>query len=281
MENIMNLNDKNFVIHTARFSHGTATPVSIPSAVPENKQEKEKFWVSALISKLPEFEGQNIEIISNPDDSLGGHDAILFVNEGEIGIQVTELTSELKRNYEHVRQKYLRGVFSLLESHSIKNEKNILISVFFSTLDINIFKKFRPSLLTKIIVENINNITKTMIIKFDYGTILFEMVGENKFFVPSIRNIGIDINIDQIPLSYEAYKNAIDYLEEKKRKSKSPWLLIWSLDFWILRENYDNQVLDYLKEAFSSSKFQKVYFIESLGAEGLFNANLTLHCIKE
>lgn len=277
----MNLNDKNFVIHTARFSHGTATPVSIPSAVPENKQEKEKFWVSALISKLPEFEGQNIEIISNPDDSLGGHDAILFVNEGEIGIQVTELTSELKRNYEHVRQKYLRGVFSLLESHSIKNEKNILISVFFSTLDINIFKKFRPSLLTKIIVENINNITKTMIIKFDYGTILFEMVGENKFFVPSIRNIGIDINIDQIPLSYEAYKNAIDYLEEKKRKSKSPWLLIWSLDFWILRENYDNQVLDYLKEAFSSSKFQKVYFIESLGAEGLFNANLTLHCIKE
>jgi len=44
----MDTEDKNWAILRARFSHGTAQQVSIPSVVPVDKQAKEKFWVEAL-----------------------------------------------------------------------------------------------------------------------------------------------------------------------------------------------------------------------------------------
>jgi hypothetical protein len=276
----MDTEDKNWAILRARFSHGTAQQVSIPSVVPVDKQAKEKFWVEALVSQLSEYQGHSISIEANLDDSSGGHDVILRVDENEIGIQVTELTSELTRRREHIRQKYLYELFNIIKNRSISTNQKIMVSVFFADIDSEKLLIAKPDQLAEIIVTKINDENRMIAAPFEHGSIVIQPLTEGTFYVPSLGNIGIDINIDQLPISFETISRAIDYLSEKKKKSKSPWLLIWSLDFWIIKADYGSQILSYLQTAFSTSNFEKVFFIESLGGEGLFEANLSLHPIK-
>lgn len=76
-------------------THGTAEVVMVPTALPKRKAEQEVFWVSALIEKLG-LVGDVRDVLTNPDDSHGGHDVVIHLREGGIiGVQVTELTYEL------------------------------------------------------------------------------------------------------------------------------------------------------------------------------------------
>lgn len=277
----MDSKDNNWAILTTRFTHGTAQPISIPSAVPYDKRDKEMFWVKSLVSQLAEYQGHSINIETNPDDSSGGHDVILKIDENTIGIQVTELTSELKRRREHIRQKYLTELFNLIGEKSISAIKKIIISVLFADIDSDELSIAKPSQLAEIIIANLKNGPDFKASQFEYGTVLIQPITDETFYVPSRGNIGIDINIDQLSISFDSYRRAIDYLAKKKQNSKSPWLLIWSLDFWIIKADYGPQIVEYIKTAFSTSKFEKVFFVESLGGEGMFEANFTIHRIKE
>ena len=61
-----------------------------------NSYEREVFWVNELVSAIDEFDPNNTKVLSNTDDSNGGHDALICLGDGTIvGVQVTELTYDL------------------------------------------------------------------------------------------------------------------------------------------------------------------------------------------
>jgi len=94
-------------------------------------------------------------------------------------------------------------------------------------------------------------------------------------------NLGIDINIDQIPLSRNDFIKAVEQLARKKSNSRSPWLVIWSVDYWKVKHLLGDHFLELFRESFQNSKFSKIYFLETLNDESVFQASFTLHRIKE
>lgn len=105
-------------------------------------------------------------------------------------------------------------------------------------------------------------------------------VPEGDLYTPRFGNIGFDVNFDQVPFTLETYKRIVDYLAKKKSRSRSPFLLIWSLDFWRDKHTIGGRVIEYIKRAFASSHFDRVYFVESLDGGPAFKANLTVNQIK-
>ena len=96
---------KEWVSISLRPTHGTARKISRPSVIPPDKADKEVFWVKILVDCLPEFSSGVEGVVSNPDDSHGQHDVLINLREGkDIGVQVTELTSELRRRREAMRK---------------------------------------------------------------------------------------------------------------------------------------------------------------------------------
>lgn len=116
---------------------------------------------------------------------------------------------------------------------------------------------------------------------FDFGTVWITPIEpETQFYVPFRDNIGIDLDFDWLPESEKRYFAAIDEIIEKKSNSRSPWLLVWSLQFFIDKHLFGDRVIEHMKAQFAQTQFNRVYFIESIDGEGMFQANLCLHRIK-
>ena len=54
----------------------------------------------------------------------------------------------------------------------------------------------------------------------------------------------------------------------------------WSANFWRDKHWLGNEVLQHMRASFNSSPFQRVYFVETMDGQGMFEANLTINEIK-
>jgi hypothetical protein len=264
-----------------RPTHGTARLINHPSVLAQDKREKEVFWVRALVAKLPEFSCIATKIRPNEDDSHGNHDVIIEMQKDcSIGVQVTELTFELRRKREAIRASYLKKVIDLLVKENVTSEERVLVKLLFNSPDPEELNLEKPERIVQVI-ENEDSINEQRSIESGRHHILFEKIGENDFYVPNVNNIGVDVDFDQVPRSLGTYKKATKYLFEKKSRSISPWLLVWSLDFWRDKHTFGKSVLENMRTVFANAGFDKIYFLESLDGNGLFEANIGLHIIKE
>lgn len=115
---------------------GTGMPVNIPSIIPNDKREKEVFWVKELICRLPTFSNSKFQINSNLDDSLGNHDVLIEIEKEEnIGVQVTELTSELQKKRSNLSTHHLNKIIDELRQANISAQEKIAIGIIFSRID--------------------------------------------------------------------------------------------------------------------------------------------------
>lgn len=83
-----------------------------------------------------------------------------------------------------------------------------------------------------------------------------------------------------IPRDIPNYNKCIDIIADKKEKSHSEWLVIFSLNFWRDRHWLGEEVLSHMVDTFKDSLFSKVYFIESMDGEGFFQTNFKVFKIK-
>ena len=116
---------------SGHITHGTATPVAIPSVIPEKKQDKEVFWATTLASRLPEMKAFNPSVAPCVDDSNGNHDVIVSLNNGDaIGIQVTELTYELERARQAQAGKFAAEVIECFAKRGLSSARRLLVHCF-------------------------------------------------------------------------------------------------------------------------------------------------------
>ena len=264
-----------------RPTHGTARLINLSSVLPQEKKEKEVFWVRALMAKLPAQPGVSTKIRPNEDDSHGNHDVIIEMQDDcVIGVQVTELTSELRRKREAIRASYLKEIINFLVMKNVTSEEKVMVKLSFNSPDPEELNIEKPECIVQLIENEVSLCSRRYI---DCGrySISLERVGENDIYVPNTNNIGIDVDFDQVPRSLETYRKAIEYLVEKKSNSISPWLLVWSLEFWKDKHTFGESVLEYMRSMFGNAGFDKIYFLESLDGAGYFEANLKLHIIRE
>jgi hypothetical protein len=265
------------------FSHGTAELVSIHSVVPADSRGAEKFWALKLVENLEEFKHKTVKVLSNPDDSHGKHDIILEIpGVASIGVQVTELTYELVRNLANQRTELLGRIQRQFRDAQVTSDTRVLIKYFVSRTAATKpnSKQLKRSIAPiQIALREFNGRVRRL--DFAFGTVWITPIeSEAQFYVPNQENIGIDLDFDWLSESEERYFDAIDEIIEKKRNSKSPWLLVWSLQFFIDKHLFGNRIIEYMKARFAQTQFNRVYFIESLDGEGMFQANLCLHQIK-
>jgi len=276
----MNTDKRNTSSISARFTHGTAKKVLFQSVIPSDKAEKEVFWTTELMNKLK----NNYEIkriVSNDDDSHGNHDVLIIKNdESIIGVQVTELTYELERARKNIKETYIKKLLELVKVRDIKSQDKIIFNISFPYSETR-----KPALeKPKMIVDTIDGLIKEGIkekaYQFDFGTIFCQKITKGEIYIRNINNIGVDVNFDDLPRSLELYLDCIDAIISKKSKSLSSWLVIWSKEFWRDRQWLEKEVIDYLKSQFRESKFEKVFFIESMDRKEFFHPNLKLDEIK-
>ena len=262
---------------------GTAKPVHFPSVIPEEKSKKEVFWVSQLFKLIPEYSSHKIEIISNADDSDGNHDVIAkLINNENIGIQVTELTSELQKSRTALSKHHTRNIIKALVKVNAKSASTIAVSLSIKDIERKKPKFPKPNEIAEIIKEksSIGFSEKTVVENKDYFNLIYQPLKSGKLLIPSHKNIGVSVNYDALPRTLEMYENSVDYLVKKKSNSKSPWLVIWSSSLWQDSHWLGDELLVYMRRSFSDSQFKSVYFVESMDGEGFFQANLHWHQIK-
>jgi hypothetical protein len=279
----MKSNNKNGWLSISGPSHGTADVAVIASVIPGNMQDREVFWVNNLLSHLDEFRDAKLDVYANPDDSHGKHDVIIEIPGGRtIGVQVTELTYKLIRNLSSQRQRLVERIYESFQEKDVTCETKALIKFFIKLSDSG--EPNSKKLLT--CIEDIKYALlhldgKVRILQFDFGRVFILPVAvESEFYVLSLGNIGIDLDFDLLPQSNKRYYAAVDELIRKKRNSISPWLLIWSLEFWIDKHMIGDNVIRYMKNQFATTQFEQVYFVESHDGDRVFQANFALHRIK-
>lgn len=265
---------------SVRPTHGTARVVARASVLPPEKSDKEVFWVRILVDALQELSGHVSDVRSNKDDSHGQDDVIIEMSDGvSIGVQVTELTSELRRKREAIRVSYIDKILTLLRKEGVRSKERVLAKLLFAASDPETFQIHKPERVVQLIRdEEVVHSPRTV----DVGPyrVLLQRVGQSQFYVPNVNNIGIDVDFDAVPSSLATYRKAVDYLAEKKSNSMSAWLLIWSASFWQDKDWLGDELIAYMKATFANSCFDNVYFAESIDGEGLFTANLEVHNIK-
>ena len=258
-------------------THGTARQVTISSIIPKIKEDKEVFWVEKLLNKIQK---KYKEAYSNPDDSDGNHDVIIDFDKNILGVQVTELTYELERARMDIKRKYIEKIKKEVLANKIVSKNKILVNIFFSAIDIKKPTLVRAEEVAKTVMTEVKKFTSDKSVKTPFGKILIQQIKSGQLYTSCAGNIGFDVNFDQVPRSLPFYKETINSIVEKKSKSKSEWLLIWSLDFWRDKDWLEDEVIDHMKKSFVDTSFKKVYFAESLNGEGLFQANLKIVEIK-
>jgi len=260
---------------------GTAKPVALPTVVPKETRECELFWVDALVRNDSDIQSLDPEIESCADDSHGKSDVILRSQEGdEIGIQVTELTYELRREREFQRTQFLRKNLEHFVCEKVSAQKKLMVKCFLPYVSTRKYHAPKPEDVLDATIAFIEGSDEEDLVEVPSARIYFKWVDDGELFVPSVGNIGIDCNLDALPRSLEIYHDAILNLCNKKEKSKSPWLLIWSTTFWKDKHWIGDEVLDQMRSALDPLDFERVYFLETLDMPGAFQKNLTVHMIK-
>lgn len=262
-------------------THGTATLVQQPSVIPADKRDCEVFWVSNLLPSLKEMQPLKPNVESCPDDSHGNHDVIISLNDGnEIGIQVTELTYELERARKSQRDRFLADVSECYRIRKLSPNRKLLVNCFLPFVTHKQYKVPNPMDVVDATANFISQSIEHDIVDVGPSRVTLQWVEEGEFYVPSVDKIGIDCNLDALPRTLDMYSDAVSSIYEKKSDSKSPWLLIWSQTFCRDKHWLGDNVLQHMRETFKPSHFTRVFFIESLDGLGLFEANLSIHEIK-
>lgn len=282
----MNSDEKKiFSSISCRLLYGTAQMFFDRSAIPKDKKEKEAFLVNTLVKQLPTMSSKVRDVVTNADDSNGQHDVLIIMHDGNhIGVQVTELTSEIRRNCEHKRRLYIRRILSLIQKENINFGERVLASLLFMTSESdckNLTKKKSLKHIAEAIRDAKVGDSPSLVNLGNCQLLLFLMpIEKSHFYVPNVNDIGVDINFNVVTRSISDYKQAIDCILDKKANSLSPWLLIWSTDFWLDKNWLGNDILEHMKRIFVESDFTNVYFVETLESNELFDANLVVHTIK-
>lgn len=262
---------------------GTAKPVYFPSVIPDEKSAKEVFWVSQLFKLLPEYNGLEIHIQSNEDDSDGNHDVVAdFPGEETIGIQVTELTSELRKSRTALSNHHTNNIIKALHEVNAHSASKVAVSVSVKGIERKKPKFPTPTEIAEAInAKSIEGFAEEIEVanKGNY-TLAFQPLKAGELAIANINNIGVSINYDALPRTLEMYENSVDYLVKKKSNSKSPWLVIWSSSFWQDGHWLGTPLLEYMRQSFNNSQFENVYLIESMDGEDFFQANVHWHKIK-
>lgn len=257
----------------AKVIGGTAKPVYFPSVIPAEKSAKEAFWVSQLFKLLPEYDGLEIHIQSNEDDSEGNHDVIArFPSEETLGIQVTELTSELRKSRAAVSNYHTNNIIKALQIVDAHSVSIVAVSISVKGIERKKPKFPTPAEIAEAIKEkSIQGFAEEieLVNKGSY-TLVFQPLKTGTLAIPNYGNIGVSVNYDALPRTLDMYENSIDYLVKKKSNSKSPCLVIWSSSFWQDGHWLGTTLLEYMRKSFISSRFERVYFIESMDGEGFF-----------
>lgn len=265
-----------------RFTHGTATPVAFTAVVPSDKSAKEVFWVQEVVRRLPDFSKADVQVIPNVDDSSGNHDVLIrSTGQSEIGVQVTELTYELARARSAKRNEYLEKVITELQRNNVSCSTRIVVTLFFASTDPKKLDLLPVKDVATLIASEASGLTADKIIDRPFGRVVFSPVGSGDFYIPNHGNIGVDVSFDQLPVSADTFITAIDYLVEKKKGSKSPWLVIWSVAFARHKHFLGDEVVAYMRDAFRTTPFARVLFVESMDvSEEMFMANLCIYPVK-
>ena len=276
----MNSDKKKDFVVSGRFTSGTAKQVVIQSIIPNVKAEKELFWAKLLLDQLADYYDYS-EIKSNPDDSHGNHDVIVTLKDNSIiGIQVTELTYELKRSRNHIRDTFLKSILKEIINRDLKTDKKVLFSITFPFVESKKPLIEKPQKIVDIIEQILSKPQENKLHEYNFGNIYCSSVLVGDFYIPSINNIGVDVNIDKFPSNLDKYVACIEAIETKKRNSLSDWLLIWSVEFWHDKHWIEKEILQTMKSQFINSSFKKVFFIEALDGDKLLQANLKVNEIK-
>jgi hypothetical protein len=266
---------------SARITHGTATPVEIPFIIPEKKQDKEVFWTNTLVSRLPELQAFNPSVAPCADDSHGNHDVIVSLNNGDtIGVQVTELTYELERARRAQAERFVAEAIACFTKRGLSSERRMLVHCFVPFISANRYVVPKIDLLADATETFIRGSQEHSVITVENTKVLFEWISEGELYVPSVAGIGIACDLDSLPRTLEMYCDAISCLRDKKAGSNSPWLLMWSTSFLRDKHWLGDKTIEHMKATFSSSPFERVYFVESIDGAGYFEANLVVHAIK-
>ncbi|NOQ69767.1 MAG: hypothetical protein GQ573_06650 [Gammaproteobacteria bacterium] len=266
---------------SARPTHGTATPVKLPSVVPTDKRDCEVFWVSELLPTISELQALPPAVESCSDDSHGNHDVIVRLSDGNsIGVQVTELTYELEREREAQARRFLSNVRKCFHERRLSSSKKLLVKCFLPFTPSKKFKVPNPMDIADATSAFISGTNDSDSVNVPPAWVMFQWIKEGEFYMPTEGNIGIDCDLDALPRTLEMYSEAVSILCDKKSDSKSPWLLIWSTTFWRDKHWLGEEVLEHMRASFKSSSFTRVFFLESLDGQGMFEANLTFNEIK-
>jgi hypothetical protein len=260
---------------------GTATRAAVDRAVPIEKQRRECFWVEALVRRLDEPGLVGAHVLPSPDDSHHKDDIVISTGgDACIGVQVTELTSELERGRRSQASKYVNEVLRCFEEKRITSDRKLVVMCLPPT---NLPRRyFLPS------PEEIANVTESFIAgeqakqihDLDSARLAFSWVEEGDILVPSVGQIGFDCDLGELPRTIETYCDAASSVASKKANSASPWLLVWSTSFWKDKHWLQTEVLSHMEVAFRESTFERVFFAESMDCQDAFEANLEVHCIK-
>lgn len=265
---------------SARPTHGTATPVEIQPVIPAEKRDCEVFWVSTLLPTLSELQDLALSVETCADDSHGNHDVIVKLNDGDsIGVQVTELTYELERARKAQKDRFLSNIRECFQERNLSSSKKLLVNCFLPFTPQKQFKVPSPTDIADATLAFINQSNKSNFVTLPPAKIMFQWV-EEELYMPIVGNIGVDCDLDALPRTLEMYTDAVSVLCEKKANSKSPWLLIWSANFWRDKHWLGNEVLQHMRASFNSLPFQRVFFVETIDGQGMFEANLTINEIK-
>ncbi len=187
---------------------GTAKPVHFPSVIPEAKSEKEVFWVSQLFKLIPEFENKNVTIKSNEDDSEGNHDVLACLeNADSIGIQVTELTSELRKNREPLSRYYTRNIINSLHKVNANSNTDIAASVIIKGVERKKPKFPKPNEIAELVKEkSLSGFSKhTEVEDRGYFKVAFQPLTSGTLFIPNHGRIGVSVNYDALPRALDMY----------------------------------------------------------------------------
>ena len=164
-------------------THGTARVVALASVLPPEKSDKEVFWVRILVDALQELSGQLCDVRSNKDDSHGQDDVIMEMSDGgSIGVQITELTSELRRKREAIRMSYIDNILALLRKEGVRSKERILVKLLFAASDPETFQLDKPERVVKVIRdEKVAHSPRTV----DVGPyrVLLQRVDQPQFYV--------------------------------------------------------------------------------------------------
>ncbi len=250
--------------------------------VPRDKRESEVFWVRALLSKVEVPDESAPEVYSCIDDSNGKHDVIIKRRSNSaIGVQVTELTHELARGVQGKRRSFVEHVLLHVAEQDLRTRKPLLVTCQVPYVDGKHHDFPNETLLVTAIAEFVAGKNAASTVTVDAAHVRFTWLAAGQTYgLPTVNNVVLDCKLESIPRSRVVYREALKSLRDKKINSRSPWLLIWSCATHEVKQLHAPRFLNYMRELFATSHFERVFFVESVNRAELFEEKLVVHTIR-